>query len=93
MTIQELEYIVIQSLRDNLELSGESIPDITNSTKPASDLAGFDSLRAIEVLMSIEEKIECELPPEKIFSNINLEDITVSSMVRSIYQFTKEKTK
>ncbi|SEL65634.1 acyl carrier protein [Nitrosovibrio tenuis] len=90
MNLEELEIIVIQCLRENLELSGDPIPIITSSTKPAHDFIGFDSLRTIEVLISIEEKVGCELPPEKIFSDKRFEDITVSSIANAIYQIKKE---
>lgn len=91
MNLQELEDFVIQCLKENLELSGEPVPEITKSTKPATDLSGFDSLRAIEVLIALEEKIGCDLPPEKVFSNQKFEDITVSSLVSAIDTIRKEK--
>jgi len=84
MSLQEIEDVVIHCLKENLELSGEPVPPITSSTKPACDLRGFDSLRTIEVLISIEEKVGCDLPPDKIFSGTKFEDITVSSIAIAI---------
>jgi Phosphopantetheine attachment site. len=93
MDILELEQIVIDCLVENLELSGESVPPITKTTKPACDISGFDSLRTIEVLVALEEKVECELPPDKIFSGKKFEDITVSTIASSIYEVKKESKK
>lgn len=93
MSIEELQNIVIECLRENLELSGEEIPPITKNTRPACDLSGFDSLRTIEVLVALEEKIGCDLPPDKIFSGMKFEDATVSTITRAIDQFEKEVSK
>ena len=71
MELSELENIVIQCLQENLELSGETVPPISRNTKPACDLSGFDSLRTIEVLINLEDKLNCDLPPEKIFFRAN----------------------
>ena len=90
MSESELEQIVLACLQENLELSGEAVHTINRHTKPATDLNGFDSLRTLEVLISIEEKLDCELPPDKVFSGLNFEDITVSAMVAAIQKATKE---
>ena len=86
----DYERIVIKCIQENMELSGEPVPQIAKSTKPACDLSGFDSLRTLEVLVSIEEKIGCELPPDKIFSDIQFEDVTVSTIVNAIIKIKKE---
>lgn len=93
MSIEELQKVVIECLRENLKLSGEEIPLITKNTKPACDLSGFDSLRTIEVLVALEEKIGCDLPPDKIFSAIKYEDATVSAITIAIDKVEKEASK
>ncbi|MFL0800728.1 MAG: acyl carrier protein [Agarilytica sp.] len=93
MDIPEIEQVVIDCLVENLELSGEPVPPITKATKPACDISGFDSLRTIEVLVTLEEKVECELPPDKIFSGKKFEDMTVSNIANSIYEVKKESIK
>jgi len=93
MGLQELENIVIECLKENLELSGEAVPLITKNTKPACDLSDFDSLRAIEVLVSIEEKVGCDLPPDKIFFDKKFDDITVSSIAEAIDKVKKESVR
>lgn len=91
MTIEALEQIVIGCLKENLELSGEPVPPITGDTRPASDLGGFDSLRTIEVIVSLEDKFACDLPPEKIFGNRRLEDMSVRSIALAIDEIIKAK--
>lgn len=90
MSESEIEEIVIACLRENLELSGEAIPPINSKTNPATDLNGFDSLRTLEVLISIEEQVGCELPPDKIFPGMKFEDITVNAMVNAIQKVKKD---
>ena len=93
MVLSEIEDVVIHCIKDNLELSGESVVPITKNTKPARDLKGFDSLRTLEVIVSIEEKIGCELPHDKIFSGKKIEDITVTSIANAIDEVRKEVVK
>ena len=90
MGISELEQVVIDCLIENLELSGEAVPPITTATRPACDISGFDSLRTIEILVALEEKVGCDLPPDKMFSGRQLDDFTVSTIARSIYELKKE---
>lgn len=89
MGIEEVEQLVIECLQENLELSGEPVPKIDKNTKPACDLDGFDSLRAIEVVTDLEDKLKCELPPEKIFMGKSIEDVSVSSIASAIYKIQR----
>lgn len=92
MSESEIEQIVIACIRENIELSGEVVTTITVNTNPANDLSGFDSLRALEVLTGIEEQMECELPPDKVFSGMRFEDITIRSLVSAIQKIKQEGT-
>ncbi|MEW8051119.1 MAG: acyl carrier protein [Candidatus Thiodiazotropha sp.] len=91
MLESDIEQIVIACIRENMELSGEVVPIITMNTNPANELSGFDSLRTLEVLIGIEERLECELPPDKVFSGMSYEDITVSSLVSAIQKIKQER--
>lgn len=93
MTNEELEQVIIDCLKDNFELSGESVPPITRYTKPALELGGFDSLRTIEVIVTLEDKLECDLPPEKIFENTKLENISIEGIAQAIGEIIKAKKK
>lgn len=90
MSTQEIEEIIIHCLKENMELSGEPVPEITGSTKPACDLKGFDSLRTLEVLINIEEKLGYELNPDQVFSGANFEDVTVTSIALAIKKIEGE---
>jgi len=67
MNIKQIELEIINCIKSNIEESGEDIPSITGSTQVFTGISGFDSLRAIEVLVDLEEVFGCELPPEKVF--------------------------
>ncbi|MEQ8289309.1 MAG: acyl carrier protein [Gammaproteobacteria bacterium] len=90
MKLAEIEKIVIQCLVENLKLSGEPIPNITPDTKPGCDLSGFDSIRTLEVLINIEEKLNCELSPDKVFLDKKMEDVAVSTIAKTIHKIKKE---
>lgn len=92
MNLQEIESAVIECLTKNLELSGEAVPRITKNTKPASDLSGFDSLRVLEVVVSLEEKFQCDISPEKVFFNARFDDVTVSSIAIAIDKILKGRS-
>jgi len=86
MGLQEIQIIVVECIKNNFELSGEPLPPIIETTNLICDLEGFDSMRTLEVLVSIEEKIGCELPPDKIFSDSNPDGVTVSSISAEIFR-------
>ncbi len=92
MGAQEIEEVVIRCLQENIEFSGETVPTITGNTKPASDISGFDSLRALEVLISIEEKLGWELNPGQVFAGNSLENITVTSIALAIKKIEEGST-
>lgn len=67
MEIKELEDLVISCIRQNIAHSYEDIPEILPTTGLFTDIAGFDSLRAIEVLITLEHKLGKELSPDHVF--------------------------
>jgi acyl carrier protein len=67
MDIKTIELEIINCIKGNIEDSGDEVPEINRGTGVFTGIAGFDSLRAIEVLISLEEVFDCELPPEKVF--------------------------
>jgi acyl carrier protein len=89
MNLQQLELDIIQCLSDNIKSSGESVPVITRNTAPQSDIEGFDSLRTLEVLIELEEKLGCELPPEKVFPNPYHSEQTVEDLAKAIFKIVK----
>ena len=93
MSFEELQKVVIECLKENLKLSGEPVPPITKDTNPACDLAGFDSLRTIEILVTLEEKIGCELPPDKVFAKVRFDEATISTITEAIDRVEKEAKK
>lgn len=90
----------IEEIIKNQKLNGEIESDIDRTTKPIGELASFDSLTAIEVLMSLEVFIEedldidCELDVSLFFTDkgrsalgkkaITHESLTVEEIVDNI---------
>lgn len=74
--LEQIELTIIKCIQSNIEESGDDVPEITKSTSVLSGgIPGFDSLRAIEVLIDLEVEFDCELPPEDVFKN-GTENIT-----------------
>ena len=67
MELNQIELVVINSIRVNLEDSGDEVPEINRDTELFNGGFGVDSLRAIEVLVGLEDVFEHELPPDKVF--------------------------
>lgn len=84
MTQLEIEFELIKCLRENIEECEEEVPELDGGTSVFSGIAGFDSLRALEVLVSLEDAVGCELPPEKIFTKEPAGTDTIADLVRAI---------
>lgn len=67
--VEQIELEIIDCIKKNIEESGDAVPEITRGTGVLTGIPGFDSLRAIEVLIDLEEVFECELPPEDVFND------------------------
>ena len=68
MNMIQIEMELIKCIKNNIDECGDDIPELDENTSVFEGIPGFDSLRAIEVLVSLEDAVGCELPPEKIFT-------------------------
>ncbi len=68
MNMIQIEMELINCIKNNIEECGDEIPELDGNTPVFDGIAGFDSLRAIEVLVSLEDSVGCELPIEKVFT-------------------------
>lgn len=84
MELSQFEQEVITQLSLNLEDSQDEVPVITARTGIFTGISGFDSLRAIEVLVALEAVFDRELPPEKIFVKKPTSETTVSDVAKAI---------
>ena len=66
MTRDEVREALIEVLTEIQELRGEEVPEIGDETCPMEDLAGFDSLGAVEATTQLSERLSQELNP-KVF--------------------------
>ncbi len=91
MKLKELENKIIECIKQNIELSGDTIDaPITTKTSPLNDIKGFDSLRAIEVALELETVFECDLPPEKLFANTNSDPLDIGGLAKSLEKILLE---
>lgn len=68
MDMIQIEMELIKCIQENIEECGDDVPELNEGTSLFSGIAGFDSLRAIEVLISLEDAVGCDLPPESVFT-------------------------
>ncbi len=91
MEMRQLELQLINCIKSNIEQSGDEIPDISGDTVIQDGIPGFDSLRAIEVLIELETELGCELPPEKILTNKPQEQNTIQDMAKAILNIVNQE--
>lgn len=90
MDLTQFEHEVITQISLNLTDSQDEVPIITGSTGVFSGISGFDSLRAIEVLVALETIYEHELPPEKVFFKKPASSTTINDMAKAIKKIIEE---
>src|ERR1017187_6597355 len=61
LTVSEMETQLREVLAIVQELSGHESQEITGTTKPIGDLAGFDSLTGVESTTMLAERLGCTL--------------------------------
>jgi len=64
MTKEEIINKIIEVLYEIQETSGEDRVEINEATIPIGNLSGFDSLRGVEALVTIAEKLNIEIKGE-----------------------------
>ena len=93
MDMRQLELKLIDCIKMNIEQSGDEIPDISIDTVMQDGIPGFDSLRAIEVLIDLESELECELPPEKIFVKKPPEKDSIQDVAKAVMNIIVQEKK
>jgi acyl carrier protein len=61
---QQIYEAVVKAVTEILELNGKPIPIISEQTRPIGDLAGFDSLNALETIILISTSLGVDIAPE-----------------------------
>ncbi len=67
MNQTELEKILIDAVRELQIKSGRPDLPVTSDTRPVLDLPDFDSLNAVEVTITVQEKLKVEFKINNIF--------------------------
>lgn len=80
MTKDEIELLLIKEIMYNQELNGIESVEVTQATCPQKDLESFDSLNALEVIISIETKIigtgkHCDLDASLFYTNKGMKEL------------------
>jgi acyl carrier protein len=68
MTNDEVEAALVTAIRDCLQASGKPTAAVMPEVIPLSDLEGFDSLCAVEVLVQIEAQFGLRAEIETFFN-------------------------
>ncbi|MGH1432556.1 MAG: hypothetical protein ACRBB4_15745 [Neptuniibacter sp.] len=90
MDLKQLESEIISQISLNLEDSKEKVPVITGSTGVFKGISGFDSLRAMELLVTLESVYDQEFLPEKVFVRRPPSATTVSDMAKAMQKIIEE---
>lgn len=69
MTRDEVREALVEVLTEIQDLRGEEVTEIDDETCPMEDLAGFDSLGALEATTQLSERLSRELDPKLFWKN------------------------
>jgi acyl carrier protein len=61
-TRESVRAIVIDVLTEIQTMGGNPVPDFTDELHPMSELAGFDSMNAVEVAVLLSERLGTDIP-------------------------------
>ena len=90
MSLDEIQNIVLEVLREVQTLSGRSWTGLDPTAAPIGSLDGFDSLCAVEATVMVEEKLGCrDLEVESIFvSDDGKRALTVKEIAQRLSKLT-----
>jgi acyl carrier protein len=83
MTREEVREALVEVLTEIQDLRGEEVTEIGDETCPMEDLAGFDSLGAVEATTQLSERLSQELDP-KLFWKKDGTPLRVTEIVDSV---------
>ena len=89
MEIEEIKKSLIECITKNLVESKNEVVALDGDTVLLNDIDGFDSLRAIEVLVDFEEIVNTELPPETILLDENNAPISINEICSRVHNIVK----
>jgi acyl carrier protein len=69
MTPSEIETLIVETLRNLQQATGETPCEISAQVVPLSELGFFDSLLAIETTLVLEERLGGSWDDESVFSD------------------------
>lgn len=81
----QIQEAVIKAVAEILQLNGKPIPVISGQTRPIGDLAGFDSLNALEAVIVISAGLGRDIAPEITLFAEDGCPRTISGIVDCIY--------
>lgn len=86
MSIDEIQSVVLEVLREVQTLSGRSWTGLEPTAKPIGAVDSFDSLTAVEATVMVEEKLGCsDLGVDSIFvSEDGTRALTIEEVVQRL---------
>jgi hypothetical protein len=84
MQRDSIQSTVVQTLMDIQSLGGHGVPSITGTTCPLYDLAGFDSITAVEATCMLSSTLGCDVDENLFFSQNPNQPLTVDDIVNTL---------
>lgn len=91
MTRPEVQRALMDALREALESAGETVPDISEETRPFCDLPGFDSLTAVEVELTLTERLGREIADVLVPGSSRSDALTVAQITEQLCEIVPVK--
>lgn len=84
--MEPIKEALINAVTEIQESSGRPMPVISGATRPLSDLAGFDSLNAVEVSFLLSEHFQCEIDSNLLLSTGVGKHLTIDEATEQLTQ-------
>ena len=87
-----IKEMLIGSIKKFQALSGDETPTLSEDTIPIGDCTGFDSQRAVEVLVDVESQLGISLPGEAnlFVSEDGRKALSIKAIVERIYKLVSK---
>jgi acyl carrier protein len=84
MKRNNIQEALIKALGEVQQLNGKPTPTITGTTQPIGDLAGYDSLIAVETASLVADYLGCNIDPKLMLPNNSNQNLTVDQITDRI---------
>lgn len=84
MTRAEVQRVLVDALCEALESAGQTVPDISDQIRPFCDLPGLDSITAVEIELTLTERLGREIKDVLVPGRSRSDALTVAQITEQL---------